>query len=100
MFAEVAAGKVAVGGVAWAQQNGVATVEVRVDGGPWREVELGPEAGIDYWRQWYFAWDAKPGAHAIAVRATGRDGSVQTPVRADSFPDGSSGIQEIVVNVA
>lgn len=98
-FAKVAAGKVAVGGVAWAQQNGVATVEVRVDGGPWQEVELGPEAGIDYWRQWYFAWDATPGAHNIAVRATGRDGSVQTPVRANSFPDGSSGIQEIVVNV-
>ena len=33
----------------------------------------------------------------IAVRATGTDGTVQTPVRADSFPDGSSGIQEIVV---
>ena len=31
--------------------------------------------------------------------AIGRDGAVQSPVRATSFPDGSSGIQEVVVNV-
>jgi DMSO/TMAO reductase YedYZ molybdopterin-dependent catalytic subunit len=94
----VKAGRHAIGGVAWAQHNGVASVEVRIDGGPWQPATLGPDAGIDYWRQWYRAWDATPGAHMIAVRAIGRDGTVQTPVRAGSFPDGSSGIQEIVVN--
>ena len=72
---------------------------MQIDGGGWQEVTLGPEAGIDYWRQWYFGWDAKPGSHMVAVRATGKDGKVQTPVRAGSFPDGSSGIQQIVVNV-
>jgi DMSO/TMAO reductase YedYZ molybdopterin-dependent catalytic subunit len=95
----ISAGRHAVGGVAWAQHNGVARVEVRIDGGPWQEAILGPDAGVDYWRQWYLPWDAKPGAHQLAVRATGRDGTVQTPVRASSFPDGSSGIQELVVNV-
>lgn len=93
------AGRQAIGGVAWAQHNGVAAVEVRIDGGPWRPATLGPDAGIDYWRQWYLAWDAEPGQHMIAVRATGEDGTVQTPVRAGSFPDGSSGIQEIVITV-
>jgi DMSO/TMAO reductase YedYZ molybdopterin-dependent catalytic subunit len=88
-----------IGGVAWAQHNGVDKVEVRLDGGPWQPTRLGPDAGIDYWRQWFLPWDAKPGSHQLAVRATGRDGTVQTPVRASSFPDGSSGIQEIVVNV-
>ena len=33
------------------------------------------------------------------IRAVDRDGTVQTAVRADSFPDGSSGIQEIAVTV-
>lgn len=98
-LAIVPAGRRAIGGVAWAQHNGVAAVEVRVDGGPWRTATLGPDAGIDSWRQWYVAWDAAPGRHVLAVRAVGTDGSVQTPVRAGSFPDGSSGIQEIVVMV-
>jgi DMSO/TMAO reductase YedYZ molybdopterin-dependent catalytic subunit len=95
----VKAGRTAVGGVAWAQHNGIEAVEVRFDGGPWQPATLGPDAGIDYWRQWYVAWDAEPGQHVIAVRATGANGTVQTPVRAASFPDGSSGIQEIVVTV-
>jgi DMSO/TMAO reductase YedYZ molybdopterin-dependent catalytic subunit len=92
-------GRHAIGGIAWAQHHGVARVEVRVDGGAWQEARLGPDVGVDYWRQWYLPWDATPGSHQLAVRATDRDGTVQTPVRASSFPDGSSGIQEVVVNV-
>lgn len=93
------AGRTAVGGVAWAQHHGVARVEVRIDGGAWQEARLGPSAGIDYWRQWYLPWEAEPGSHRIAVRCTDRDGTVQTSARATPFPDGSSGIQEIVVTV-
>jgi DMSO/TMAO reductase YedYZ molybdopterin-dependent catalytic subunit len=92
-------GRHAIGGVAWAQHNGVERVDVRIDGGPWQPARLGPDAGVDYWRQWFLPWDATPGSHQLAVRATGRDGVVQTSVRASSFPNGSSGIQEIVVNV-
>jgi DMSO/TMAO reductase YedYZ molybdopterin-dependent catalytic subunit len=99
-FSTVKAGRVAIGGVAWAQHNGVARVEVRIDGGPWRRATLGPDAGVDYWRQWYLPWGAEPGSHQLAVRAIGEDGTVQTPVRASSFPDGSSGIQEVVVDVS
>ncbi|RNM15721.1 molybdopterin-dependent oxidoreductase [Nocardioides pocheonensis] len=95
----IRAGTHAIGGVAWAQHNGVAKVEVRIDGGAWQPATLGPDAGVDYWRQWYLPWDARPGSHQLAVRATGRDGTVQTAVRASSFPAGSSGIQELVVNV-
>lgn len=98
-LATVAAGTVAVGGVAWAQHRGVARVEVRVDGGPWQEAVLGASAGIDYWRQWWLPWQATPGRHSLAVRATTRDGDVQTAARATPYPDGSSGIQEIQVVV-
>ncbi len=93
----VKAGRIPVGGVAWAQHRGVDAVQVRVDGGPWQAAQLGPDAGIDYWRQWFFLWDAEPGRHTLAVRATTRDGDVQTAVRATPFPNGSSGIQEIQV---
>jgi DMSO/TMAO reductase YedYZ molybdopterin-dependent catalytic subunit len=99
-FSTVKPGKVAIGGIAWAQHNGIERVEVQVDGGPWQQATLGPDAGLDYWRQWFLLWDAEKGSHQVAVRAIGADGSVQTPVRASSFPDGSSGIQEVVVNVA
>ena len=97
----VDAGRTVIGGVAWAQhQGGVERVEVRVDGGPWQQARLGPSAGEDYWRQWYLPWTAEPGRHSLAVRAVDGTGDVQTAVRATPFPAGSSGIQEVVVNVA
>ncbi len=97
----VDAGRTVIGGVAWAQhQGGIDRVEVRIDGGPWQEARLGPSAGNDYWRQWYLPWTAEPGRHALAVRATDGQGDVQTDVRTTPFPAGSSGIQEVVVNVA
>jgi hypothetical protein len=93
-------GRTAIGGVAWAQHRGIGKVELRIDGGAWQEARLGPDAGVDYWRQWYLPWGATSGRHLLAVRATTVDGEVQSAVRASPFPDGSSGIQEIVVNVA
>jgi DMSO/TMAO reductase YedYZ molybdopterin-dependent catalytic subunit len=96
----VKAGRTFLGGVAWAQPIGVAKVEVQIDGGPWQRATLGPGAGGDYWRQWYLPWDAKPGSHQIASRATDAKGNVQTAVRAMPFPNGSSGIQKLVVAVA
>lgn len=95
----VPAGEVVVGGVAWAQPVGVAKVEVQIDGGPWTECELGPAVDDSYWRQWYYVWDADPGQHRIFVRATDRNGEVQTDVQAPSFPNGSSGLHNIVMFV-
>ena len=88
------------GGVAWAQQRGgVDQVQVQVDGGPWRDAEMGPDVNNDYWRQWFFRWDAEPGSHAIAARAISGDGTTQTAVRAQPFPDGASGVQSLMVTV-
>lgn len=93
-------GMTAIGGVAWAQHRGVGTVEVQIDGAAWQKVTLGPDAGVDYWRQWYFPWNATTGSHTISVRATDLKGAVQTDVRAKPFPNGSSGIQQVVVLVS
>ena len=93
------AGQVVIGGVAWAQQRGIAGVEVRVDSGPWQEARLGPEAGIDYWRQWYLPWDAVPGRHTLTVRATDATGDVQPEARTEPFPQGATGWHSIVVVV-
>jgi hypothetical protein len=98
-LARVPAGRTFIGGIAWAQPVGVAGVEVQVDGGPWQKATLGPNAGHDYWRQWYLAWDAEPGQHQLSCRATDRDGRVQTTARTSTFPDGASGIQKIQISV-
>ena len=60
---------------------------------------LGPDVGLDYWRQWYLPWNATSGRHAFKVRATDRKGALQLSQRAKPFPNGSSGIQEVVVFV-
>lgn len=99
-LARLRAGRVPIGGVAWAQHRGVGKVEVRIDDGDWQEARMGPDVGVDYWRQWYFLWDATPGPHGLAVRAVTLDGEVQTAERATPFPNGSSGIQELRVLVS
>lgn len=98
-LSDTRAGRIFIGGVAWAQHVGIERVEVRIDGGPWQQARLGPDAGDDYWRQWYLEWNAPKGQHFVACRATNKDGQVQTPVRMTPFPQGSSGIQDIAVNV-
>jgi DMSO/TMAO reductase YedYZ molybdopterin-dependent catalytic subunit len=98
---EVPAGEVIVGGVAWAQtRGGVAKIEVAIDGGDWQRAELGPDVDNDYWRQWFFRWDATPGLHSVAARVTDGDGDLQSTKVAQPFPDGSSGIHLLQISVS
>ena len=97
--ARLAPGPVAVAGVAWAQHRGIERVDVRVDDGGWEEAELGAADTIDTWRQWVYRWDAAPGSHALAVRATDGEGDTQTASRAAPFPDGATGYHTILVEV-
>ncbi len=98
-LANVAPGPLALGGVAWAQPVGVATVEVRIDDGEWMPAELGVDVGGSTWRQWQWTWDATPGRHSVSVRSTNDDGEVQTAERVDPLPAGATGLHTIVVNV-
>jgi len=93
------AGKLAVAGVAWAQGRGISMVQVQVDDGPWQRATLGPDAGTDYWRQWYVIWDARPGRHRLTARATDGTGEVQTAEPRDSFPSGATGYHSIQVSI-
>ncbi|WP_264670394.1 molybdopterin-dependent oxidoreductase [Arthrobacter sp. VKM Ac-2550] len=98
-FARVPAGKIAVGGTAWAQQRGIERVEVQVDDGPWEEAELAAEATVDTWRQWSFSWQAEPGQHYLRVRSYDAVDGLQTDERADPIPNGASGWHSISVTV-
>ena len=52
-FASVTADTVTVAGIAWAQHTGIAKVEIRVDGGPWKATTLSDEVSLDTWRMWH-----------------------------------------------
>jgi DMSO/TMAO reductase YedYZ molybdopterin-dependent catalytic subunit len=97
--ASLAAGRVAVAGVAWAQHKGVAAVEVRVNGGPWHEARLASVPGIDTWRQWIWEWSATPGHYLLEARATDATGYTQTAVQAQPPPNGASGYPTAEVSV-
>lgn len=100
-LADLDSGDVVIGGVAWAQNDGgVEAVEIRVDDGPWRKANLGPDGGNVYWRQWFYKWPADSGSHRIAARTVAGNGEQQIEARAEPFPDGSSGIHSLLVNVA
>jgi hypothetical protein len=96
-LSHVKAGLNVIGGVAWAIHRGVEKVEVKVDDGAWQTARLGQGPSADTWRQWSFEWDASPGNHTIACRATDGLGQLQTAQRANPIPDGASGWHSIVV---
>jgi len=98
--AGVAAGHVAVAGVAWAMDRGISKVEVRVDDDDWAKAKLSTPISKATWVQWLYDWDARAGAHTIEVRATDGAGAVQTDQHSDPAPDGARGHQVIRVNVS
>jgi hypothetical protein len=93
-------GSVVVAGVAWAQDVGVAAVEVSVDGGEWRPTELAAAGTTSTWRQWRYDWTPdSPGSHRVSVRATDADGTVQVAEEAQPFPSGATGYHSVDVTV-
>jgi DMSO/TMAO reductase YedYZ molybdopterin-dependent catalytic subunit len=98
-LSELAAGTVAVAGVAWAPIRGIRGVEVQVDDGAWEPAELAAPVNDLTWRQWVLRWEATPGYHRIRVRATDGNGETQTEERAPVMPDGATGWHTITVSV-
>ena len=89
--AKVPAGPVVIAGIAWAQNTGVAKVEVRVDGAEWRPAELAADVSPNTWRMWRATVDVGRGEHQVEVRATDRSGYTQTDKPAPPAPDGATG---------
>jgi DMSO/TMAO reductase YedYZ molybdopterin-dependent catalytic subunit len=91
---------VAIAGVAWDQEVGVAKVEVQVDSGPWVPARLAPVPSIDTWQQWVYPWTPdSAGMHVIRARATNKAGQVQSGVAADPYPGAATGYDAINLNV-
>jgi DMSO/TMAO reductase YedYZ molybdopterin-dependent catalytic subunit len=70
-------GETRIAGVAWGGRGAIATVEVCVDGGPWRLADLREPLGPYALVPWELTVDLAPGQRTIAVRATDAEGNVQ-----------------------
>ena len=97
----VAAGTWRLRGRAWSGGGTPITrVELGVDG-VWHEASLDPvAAGPWAWRGWSFDWQAAPGEHELACRATDASGAVQplAPVW-DIGGFGNNSVQRVPVTV-
>lgn len=95
--AKVEAGPYTLGGVAWAPTRGVESVEVQVDGGPWRAAEVSEPLSENAWVQWKLDSELSMGNHTISVRATDGSGFTQTEPRVSPRPNGAEGWHTIEV---
>lgn len=69
-------GSYVIHGAAWGAP--VDRVEVRIDGGAWREATLGEGRDDPHtWTFWHLDWDASSGDHTVESRAVSTDGTVQ-----------------------
>ena len=80
--ASLAAGKVPVGGFAWAGENDISKVDVSIDNGAtWQPARLTGEQARFTWRRFEFELNAtKPQSYLILSRATDSKGNTQPAV--------------------
>lgn len=65
-------------GFAWSPHGGVERVDLSTDGGAtWQPARLLADLGPHSWRQFEWIWEATPGSHIIAARATDASGQTQ-----------------------
>lgn len=88
---DVKSGSLVVAGEAWAQHTGIAGVAVSLDGGAWTPADLARVPNDDTWVQWRVELDVPAGDHELRVRASDKQGEIQTGVVRDVLPDGATG---------
>jgi DMSO/TMAO reductase YedYZ molybdopterin-dependent catalytic subunit len=93
-----ASGRAPVGGIAWAGDRGIRSVEVQVDGGTWAPANLiTPPLGPLTWVLWRYDWPVTPGQHTFRVRATDGKGALQSGQVQDTYPNGATGYHAVTV---
>jgi DMSO/TMAO reductase YedYZ molybdopterin-dependent catalytic subunit len=94
-----AAGLIEITGRAWSGAGSIVRVELGVDGA-WRDTVVQQRHGAHAWQGWQAVWDASPGVHELACRATDSTGQRQ-PLEApwDLSGFGNNGVQRVAVTV-
>lgn len=91
-----AGNEILLAGTAFAGIRGVRAVEVRVNGGPWREASLGTKLSDSAWVQWAIRLHGS-GTARIEARAIDGLGRIQTARQHDPFPGGATGWASLTV---
>lgn len=94
----VDAGQVGVLGRAWSGDAPITRVEFAVDGA-WADARLGGATGSHAWREWSATFDATPGEHVLACRATDAAGNTQPDEVWNLQGLGNNAIQRVPVVV-
>lgn len=75
--ARLRAGQQLIRGRAFAGERRIASVDYRIDDGPWQRATITSAGASGVWARWQFSWDADPGEHVLRVRAADDRGHVQ-----------------------
>lgn len=96
---QLPAGKAAeVNGVAWDRGQGIAKVEVSVDGGKtWAAAKLGIDHGTYSWRRFTLPWTPTKGPQSVMARATNAAGEMQTVSQWNRSGYGRNLVEAVVV---
>jgi DMSO/TMAO reductase YedYZ molybdopterin-dependent catalytic subunit len=98
---QIHAGLVHVVGSAFAGQDPIASVEVRVDDGPWQPAVIDYSPGPGIWTVWHFDWAAKTlGKHQVRARCTTTSGAKSVDTSNDLVGlDGYGGSSQVTYEV-
>ena len=88
-------------GFAFAGDRGLRQVDISTDGGQtWELARLNHPLSPYSWVFWTYQWSPpRLGDHRLMARATDGTGQVQSSTEKAPFPDGASGLQEVIVAV-
>ena len=88
-------------GFAFAGSRGIHRVDISTDGGDsWSAGTLAPPLSHYSWVMWTYPWEpTRPGDYHILARATDGTGKQQSTQEHPPFPNGASGIQEVIVSI-
>jgi DMSO/TMAO reductase YedYZ molybdopterin-dependent catalytic subunit len=94
-------GVLSVGGVAFAGDRGIQSVEVSTDGGQtWQPAQVKPGLSPYTWQLWRGDVQVDRSTHEIRVRATDGLGHLQTRTKAPPFPSGATGYHGVTIAVS
>ncbi len=102
MGATLALAPVSIGGIAFAGDRGISSVQVSFDDGKtWHEAVLKPALGPYTWVLWTAEWRSdRTGGRMIRVRAKDGTGQWQAADFTDPYPSGATGIHGVYVLVS
>jgi DMSO/TMAO reductase YedYZ molybdopterin-dependent catalytic subunit len=94
------AGEVPIGGVSFAGERGIRSVEYSLDEGQtWQPAELKPALATNTWQLWVARPNLNPGRYYVKVRATDGNGDLQIATEAEPLPDGATGYHTVSIVV-